>query len=369
MIQRGSSSLLGILERRGISSSSVGFCRLSSYDSASLLRNQYSSSSHAASQLLMLSTIRVCQSPYSRHSTPFIAATPRATTDTLNTTTVAIVRSFGKGSRMGNHITKLDDISHDKAKEEAKVGREKKKERSKPARLAAKKEDGPQQQQKVVVKQEAGTDDDDDDDYDDDDDNPSNETLLLLPTNDTIKSKMLLVITSLERSFSSIRGGGEVTPELFDSVRVSAYGELVPISSVGQVIIDDPRRVTISCFDPAIASEVRDAVRDMSTMNLSPYVEEGGSGVVIVPIPRVSDETRKEITKELGRQAENTRQRIRSIRRKAMDIVKRGKEGKLDGISKDDAFRVEKEIESVTKEILLRLDDIVAKKQKSVMED
>ena len=180
---------------------------------------------------------------------------------------------------------------------------------------------------------------------------------------------MLLVITSLERSFSSIRGGGEVTPELFDSVRVSAYGELVPISSVGQVIIDDPRRVTISCFDPAIASEVRDAVRDMSTMNLSPYVEEGGSGVVIVPIPRVSDETRKEITKELGRQAENTRQRIRSIRRKAMDIVKRGKEGKLDGISKDDAFRVEKEIESVTKEVLLRLDDIVAKKQKSVMED
>ena len=358
--------MLGILERRGTSSSSVGFCRLSSYDSASLLRNQYSSSSHAASQLLMLST-RVCQSPYSRHSTPFIAATPRATTNTLNTTTVAIVRSFGKGSRMGNHITKLDDISHDKAKEEAKVGREKKKERSKPARLAAKKEDGTQQQQKVVVKQEAGTEDDEDDD-DDDDDN-ANETLLLLPTNDTIKSKMLLVITSLERSFSSIRGGGEVTPELFDSVRVSAYGELVPISSVGQVIIDDPRRVTISCFDPAIASEVRDAVRDMSTMNLSPYVEEGGSGVVIVPIPRVSDETRKEITKELGRQAENTRQRIRSIRRKAMDIVKRGKEGKLDGISKDDAFRVEKEIESVTKEVLLRLDDIVAKKQKSVMED
>jgi ribosome recycling factor len=281
----------------------------------------------------------------------------------MNTTTVATVRSFGKGSRMGNHITKLDDISHDKVKEEAKIGREKKKEKSKPARLAAKKEDtAPQHQQNVVTKQEIASDDDDDDD-----DNTND--ALLLPTNDTVKSKMLLVITSLERSFSSIRGGGEVTPELFDSVRVLAYGELVPISSVGQVIIDDPRRVTISCFDPAIASMVRDAVRDMSTMNLSPYVEEGGSGVVIVPIPRVSDETRKEVTKELGRQAENTRQRIRSIRRKAMDIVKRGKEGKLDGISKDDAFRVEKDIESITKEVLLRLDDIVAKKQKSVMED
>lgn len=339
-------------------SSSVGCQRLLSYD---VLRNQYYSHAHASQLFVMFSTNRLCQSPYSsRCSSPFTATTA---TTTMNTTTVATVRSFGKGSRMGNHITKLDDISHDKVKEEAKIGREKKKEKSKPARLAAKKEDAaPQHQQKVVTKQEIASDDDDDDD-----DNTND--ALLLPTNDTVKSKMLLVITSLERSFSSIRGGGEVTPELFDSVRVLAYGELVPISSVGQVIIDDPRRVTISCFDPAIASMVRDAVRDMSTMNLSPYVEEGGSGVVIVPIPRVSDETRKEVTKELGRQAENTRQRIRSIRRKAMDIVKRGKEGKLDGISKDDAFRVEKDIESITKEVLLRLDDIVAKKQKSVMED
>jgi ribosome recycling factor len=130
------------------------------------------------------------------------------------------------------------------------------------------------------------------------------------------------------------------------------------MGSVGQVIVDDPRRATISCFDPAIASNVRDAIRDMPGMNLAPYVEEeGGGGVIIVPIPRVSEETRKEIGKELGRQAENTRQRIRSIRREAMDVIKQGKEGKLEGISKDHAFRVEKDIESVTKKVLSRLDD------------
>lgn len=149
-----------------------------------------------------------------------------------------------------------------------------------------------------------------------------------------------------------------MTPELFDAVRVSAYGELVPIGNVGQVVIEDSPRAT-----------VRDAVRDMPGMNLTPYVEEGGSGVIIVPIPRVSEETRKEIVKELGRQAENGRQRVRSIRRKARDVVKKGKDGKLKGISKDDSFRVEKDIENVTKEVLSRLDDIVAKKQKNVMED
>merc|ERR1719296_117264 len=99
-------------------------------------------------------------------------------------------------------------------------------------------------------------------------------------------------------------------------------------------------------------------------MNLSPYIEEGGSGVVVVPIPRVSEETRKEIVKELGRQAENGRQRARKIRRSAMDVVKKGKDGKLEGISKDDAFRLGKDVESVTEEVLSVLNDIVEKKQR-----
>ncbi|KAK1746418.1 hypothetical protein QTG54_003025 [Skeletonema marinoi] len=106
-----------------------------------------------------------------------------------------------------------------------------------------------------------------------------------------------------------------------------------------------------------------------STTVRSKMLLEGGSGVVIIPIPRVSEETRKEIVKELGRQAENGRQRIRKIRRSAMDIVKKGKDGKLEGISKDDAFRVGKEVDSVTEEVLSVLNDIVDKKQKSVMED
>lgn len=89
--------------------------------------------------------------------------------------------------------------------------------------------------------------------------------------------------------------GGEATPELFDAVLVSAYSKMVPISSIGQVVIEDQQRATISCFDPAVASDVRDAVRDMQGMNLAPYVEEGGSGVVVVPMPRVSEETRREI--------------------------------------------------------------------------
>jgi ribosome recycling factor len=264
---------------------------------------------------------------------------------------------------MGHHIQNLDEMAHDESREEARQRREEKKKKSKKARLASHKADEPGQAAAVERGSEDGGSDDDgvgpgEDEFGN----------ALLPEPDAIRSKMLAVVSSLERSYSSIRGG-EATPELFDAVRVSAYGEMVPVSSVGQVVIEDQRRATISCYDPAVASDVRDAVRDMQGMNLAPYVEEGGSGVVVVPIPRVSEETRREIGREIGRQAENGRQRVRRIRRGAMDVVKRGKDGKMEGISKDDAFRVGKDIESVTEEVLSRLNDIVAKKQKSVMED
>ena len=259
---------------------------------------------------------------------------------------------------MGHHLETLDDMAHESSREEAHARREEKKKKSKKARMTAHKEDN------------SGALDSDEDDTEDANLGPTEDEFgnPLLPETGTVRSKMLMVLASIERSFSSIRGG-EATPELFDAIRVSAYGETVHLGSVGQVVIEDPQRATISCYDPAIANDVRDAVRDMPGMNLNPYVEEGGSGVVIIPIPRVSAETRKEIVKELGRQAENGRQRVRQIRRDAMDIVKKGKDGKLEGISKDDAFRVGKEVESITEEVLAALNVIVEKKQKSVMDD
>lgn len=262
---------------------------------------------------------------------------------------------------MGHHIQNLDEMAHDDSREEAKQRREEKKKKSKKSRLVSQKE-GESEEGADEDTHTAGGSDDDFGPTEDEFGNP------LLPESSSVRSNMLMVVASLERSFSSIRGG-EATPELFDAVRVSAYGETVPLSSVGQVVIEDAQRATISCYDPSIASDVRDAVRDMPGMNLSPYLEEGGSGVVIIPIPRVSEETRKEIVKELSRQAENGRQRVRKIRRSAMDTVKKGKDGKLEGISKDDAFRLGKDVESVTEEVLLVLNEIVEKKQNSVMED
>lgn len=266
---------------------------------------------------------------------------------------------------MGHHIQNLDEMAHADSREEAKHRREEKKKKSKKARMKSHKEGGGPSEGddgETAAGGGGGAADDDIGPREDEFGNP------LLPDAGAVRSKMLDVVASLERSFASVRGG-EATPELFDSVRVSAYGETVPISSVGQVVIEDPQRATISCYDPSVAGDVRDAVRDMRGLNLNPYVEEGGSGVVIVPIPRPSEESRREMVKEVGRQAENGRQRVRKIRRTAMDVISRGKQGKLEGISKDDAFRAGKDVEAATEEVLGAFKGIVEKKQRSIMDD
>ncbi|KAL7545606.1 hypothetical protein ACHAWF_008950, partial [Thalassiosira exigua] len=281
-----------------------------------------------------------------------------------NTTLLALgptTRSFGrKASRMGHHIQNLDDMAHADSRKEAKQRREEKKKKSKKARLDSHKE------KSTSDEDENSEDDATDDDFGQMEDESGNP---LLPDPGTVKKKMMMVLASIERSFSAIRGG-ETTPEMFDTVRVSAYGgEKMLLKEVAQVVIEDSQRATINCFDPSLASDVRDAVRDMPGMNLNPYLQDNVSGVIIVPTPRPNEETRLELVKEIGRQGENAKQRVRNIRRKANDVVNKGKQGKLEGISKDDAFRVGKDLDSVTEEVLSFLKEMVESKQKSVMED
>jgi ribosome recycling factor len=185
-----------------------------------------------------------------------------------------------------------------------------------------------------------------------------------LPSKDDVHQRMMKVVDAMNDSFKAIRGA-EPSPELFDSVQVKAYGTMTALNAVAQVVITSPTRATLTCFDPDTCPGVRDAIRDMVGMNFNPMIEDGA---VIVPIPRVSAETRKAIVKQLGKVAESTRQRVRRIRRAAQDVVKLGKDGKLGpGISEDDAFRASKEIDAVTEESIKALNDVLEKKQEDVM--
>jgi ribosome recycling factor len=261
-----------------------------------------------------------------------------------------------KGAKMGHHLETLDELAHRESHEKAKERRNAKKLHKKQQKEAHSSEET------LVVTEDEHPEEVEFDEGDDVFHHGDEDEAPELPHVDEVKKRMMKVVKRLTDSFKAIRGN-EPTPEIFDPITVQAYGERTPLNAVAQVVITSPTLVTITCFDPSVAPEVRNAIQ--LAMELSPQLEE--DGVILVKMPRPTMESRQKTVKLLGKQAESGRQRIRGIRRAAMDIVSKGKQGKLEGISKDDAFRVSKEIDAVTDEVVKLLNDEVEAKQESVM--
>ena len=279
--------------------------------------------------------------------------------------------------KRGNHLQTLDELAHRPEREAAEERRKKKKERK-----AAKKKGGKKgaaaetESEPVASAAEAAIlsgldedddlfDDDDDDDFDFEDESVGEgdeDSEPTLPDTDLVKEKMEKVIAKFEESLKSIRGA-EPTADMFDDIQVSAYGSMTPLKAVGQVVIVSPTLGLITCFDPAVAKDVCKAIQ--LALGLNPQVEEGGN--VKVPLPRVSMEVREQTAKALNKKTESCKQRLRKVRRKAMDLVKKGKDGKLVGISKDDAFATGKEVEAVTEASMSMLQEVVDRKMESIM--
>jgi ribosome recycling factor len=269
-------------------------------------------------------------------------------------------------AKTGNHLEALDDMAHNKSHNEAQERRTKKKDKKATKKNKGKKEDDTHAAPAAAaVSDDQEHDDDDNDDMDDshdDDDFNDEEDEELLPNPVKVKQRMQKIVERFEESLKAIRGS-EPTPELFDDVLVDAYGSMAPLKSVAQVVIVTATQATATCFDPATAKAVSTAIRD--ALSLNPSIEEGG--VVKIPLPRVSMETRQKTAAALGKKTESFRQRIRKVRRKALDVVKQGVAGKLDGVSKDDAFRVQKEVEALTDQVIQSLNDSAEKKHESIM--
>jgi ribosome recycling factor len=277
-----------------------------------------------------------------------------STVTTLTHTNGGAIR-WKHAAKSGNHMETLNELAHEKSREEAQVKRSKKKEK----KVSKKSSKGKAEDTSVSVSASQEEEEQDDDTEDDEDDEEDAE---LLPNPEKIKQRMRKILDSFDESLKAIRGG-EPTPELFDDVMVDAYGSMAPLKSVAQVVIATATQATATCFDPAIAKAVSTAIRDK--LSLNPSIEEGG--VVKIPLPRVSMETRQKTAANLGKKTESFRQRVRKVRRKALDVVKQGVAGKLDGVSKDDAYRVQKEVEVLTDQVIQSLNDAAEKKHESIM--
>jgi ribosome recycling factor len=268
--------------------------------------------------------------------------------------------------KVGHRLETLDELAHRPEREAAEERRKKKKDK-KEVKKGGKTKAAPGVGDVALEDQNVEVFDESDEDiYDDDDDDSQvgdEDVEIALPVPKEVKDKMMMLARAkFEESLKAIRGA-EPSPEIFDDIQVNAYGEMTPLKSVGQVVMVSATMAHVTCFDPSVGKEVQKAVQ--FALNLNPQLEEGG--IVKVPLPRVSMETRLQTVKQLNKKAEAFRQRIRQIRRKAMDVVKKGKDGKLPHISKDDAFAVGKELEQVTEDVLGLIKDLVDKKMDSIM--
>ena len=172
--------------------------------------------------------------------------------------------------------------------------------------------------------------------------------------------KMNRTVETLREDFIKIRTGRASTG-LLDHVMVDYYGTMTPINQVAQVGVADARTLTVQPWEKSMVAPVEKAIRS-SDLGLNPAT----SGMLIrVPLPPLTEERRRELTKVVRHLGEEAKVAVRNLRRDANEQIK--KLTKAKEISEDDESRAEKEIQKLTDNFVVAIDKCVAKKEKEVM--
>lgn len=175
-----------------------------------------------------------------------------------------------------------------------------------------------------------------------------------------LQQRMDGALNQLQKEYSGLRTGRAST-NLLEHVMVEAYGSMMPLNQCGSVSVPEPRMLTVTVWDASITKNVEKAIRD-GGLGLNPMAE---GTVIRVPVPQLTEERRKELTKVAAKYAEETRVAIRNIRRDGMDTLKKlQKDGE---ITEDDLKRLSDEVQKLTDAQIKRVDDLLAAKEKDVM--
>jgi len=180
-----------------------------------------------------------------------------------------------------------------------------------------------------------------------------------LDTND-LERRMDGAMQSLRTEFASLRTG-RASASMLEPVQVDAYGQMTPINQVGTVNVPEPRMVTINVWDKSLVGKVEKAIRE-SGLGINPQLN---GTIIMLPIPELNEERRKELTKVASQYAENARVAVRNVRRDGMDQIKKAK---ADGMSEDDQKFWEAEVQEITNAHITLVDDALEHKQEEIMQ-
>jgi len=181
----------------------------------------------------------------------------------------------------------------------------------------------------------------------------------LLDTDD-LERRMTGAMGSLKTEFASLRTG-RASASMLEPVMVDAYGQQTPINQVGTVNVPEPRMVTINVWDKGLVNKVEKALRE-SGLGINPQLN---GTIIMLPIPELNEERRRELTKVAGQYAEHARVAIRNVRRDGMDQIKKAK---ADGMSEDDQKFWEGAVQEMTDQFITKVDDALEHKQAEIMQ-
>lgn len=175
------------------------------------------------------------------------------------------------------------------------------------------------------------------------------------------ENKMKERIDYLKEELSNVRAG-RANPQILNKISVEYYGALTPLNQVASISVPEPRQILIAPWDRSLLNEISKAI-SKADIGINP--QNDGTGIRLI-FPELTADRRKELAKEISKMGEETKVAIRNIRRDAIDDAK--KLGKEENISEDEIHSLEDSIQKITDKQIEIISQVVAEKEKEIME-
>lgn len=173
--------------------------------------------------------------------------------------------------------------------------------------------------------------------------------------------KMLKTNEAVQREFSTIRTG-RASSALVEGIRVDYYGTPTPLKQLSNISTPDPKLIVIQPWDTSILGEIEKAILK-SDLGITPLNDKR---VIRLAIPQLTQERREELVKVIKKMAEDGRISIRAIRREINERIKKLEKDKV--VTEDESFKSAEEIQKLTDKHIKEIDELLAKKEKELME-
>ena len=172
--------------------------------------------------------------------------------------------------------------------------------------------------------------------------------------------RMKKTIEVVKSNFTAVRAG-RANAGVLDRITVEYYGAPTPLNQVANISSPDPRTLTIQPYDMSLLKVIEKAIQT-SDLGINP---QNDGRLIRLSFPQLTEERRKDLTKQVRKYGEEGKVALRNIRRDAMDEVK--KKTKKSELTEDDQKKLEKELQELTDKRCKDIDDLTAKKEKELM--